>query len=102
MNQDQINSLLRVLLAAGGPVAGLLANAGMEAGTINDVLTTALIVLPPLISLVWGLVTHTDHNTIAAAASVPGVDAIAISPNATGGAARAATNSNLPTVQKAS
>jgi hypothetical protein len=100
MNSDQVTSLLRVLLAAGGPVAGLLANAGMAAGTVNNILTVALIVLPPLISAVWGFVVHTDQNKIAAAAAVDGVTQIRIDPLATGAAAAAAADSALPTVKK--
>lgn len=101
MNADQVTSLLRVLLAAGGPVAGLLANAGMAAGTVNNILTIALIVLPPLISAVWGYIIHTDKSKIAAAAAVPGVTEIKIAPLATDGAAKAAADPTLLNVKKA-
>lgn len=100
MNQEQLMSLLRALLAAGGPVAGLLANFGMQPGTVTNVLTIALIVLPPLISAVWGYLDHTDRAKIASAASVEGVTKIKIDPYATGGAAAAAADPALANVKK--
>lgn len=102
MNSDQLTSLLRVLLAAGGPVAGLLANAGLQAGMVNNILTIALIVLPPLSSAVWGYVVHKDANKIAAASNVPGVQSITIATNAPSAAASTAANPALLNVRQAS
>lgn len=73
MNVDQLTSIFRALLAAGGPIAGLLANAGLNDGTVNNILTVALIVIPPLISAVWGYVHSSANGKVAAAATVPGV-----------------------------
>lgn len=98
MNQQQLESLLRILLATGGPVAGLLTNWGVATGDVNNWLTIALIVLPPLGSAIWGYVRNTDHSTIAAASKVEGVNVIEISPNAINGAARAANDPALQNV----
>ena len=64
MNQTQIETILRVLLAAGGPVSGLLLNAGMQPGVVNNILTIALIVGPPSISAIWGVLRHTDAGNV--------------------------------------
>jgi len=101
MNQQQIESLLRILLAAGGPVAGLLVNWGVPSGQVNNYLTVALLVLPPVLAGVWGLLRNTHQQTIAAAASVPGVSNIAIAPDAKDGAAAAAADPKLTNVNKA-
>jgi len=100
MNQQQVESLLRILLAAGGPVAGLLVNWGVPTGQVNNYLTIALMVLPPLISGVWGLLRNTHKQTIADAASVPGVSQVVIAPTAKDGAAAAAADPALPNVTK--
>lgn len=100
MNLDQLTSMLRVLLAAGGPIAGLMNNAGMNKGTVDNILTIALMVIPPLAAFVWGQLKHTDKNTIASAAAVPGVTMISVAPLATGGASAAASDPALPTVKK--
>ncbi len=71
MNQTQIESLLRILLAAGGPVAGLLTNYGMAPGQVNNWLTILLIVLPPLGSAIWGLYRNTDKQNVAKVAAMP-------------------------------
>lgn len=100
MNTDQFTSMLRVLLAAGGPVAGLLTNAGLNAGAVTNILTVALIVLPPIVSGIWGYVVHTDRSKLAAAAAVPGVTQINVAQFATGAASAAASDPTLPTVKK--
>ena len=103
MNIDQIIAILRVLFAAGGPVAGLLMRfAGLDEDATNNILSIALIVLPPLISMIWGAVAESDHSKIAAAAKVDGVQSITVSKYASGAAAVAAASSDLPTVKKAS
>ena len=99
MNQQQIESLLRILLAAGGPVAGLLVNWGVPAGQVNNYLTIALMVLPPAVSGVWGLMRNTHQQTITAAAGVPGVTGITVAADAAAGARAAAADPTLPTVK---
>lgn len=76
MNQSQLESLLRVLLAAGGPVAGLLANWGLAPGAVNNWLTILLIVIPPVVSAIWGQLRHTDSATVLAAKAVPGAEVV--------------------------
>ncbi len=66
MNTEQIQSLIRLLLGAGGPLAALLISKGASADTVNQILTISLAVVPPLVSLVWSMIRHTDANTIAA------------------------------------
>lgn len=73
MNSDQLTSIFRALLAAGGPIAGLLTNAGLNDGAVNNILTVALIVVPPLISAVWGYIHNSANGKVIAAATVPGV-----------------------------
>lgn len=73
VNQNQVQQILQILLAAGGPVAGLLVNWGVPSGQINNYLTILMMLLPPAISAVWALITH-SHAAIATAASqIPGV-----------------------------
>lgn len=97
-NQQQIESVLRILLAAGGPVAGLLANWGVPAGQVNNWLTLGLTLLPPLIAAVWGILRNTHKQTIAAAAAVPGVAEIRVADNAKDGAQAAVEDTKLPNV----
>ena len=101
-NEQQIESFLRILLAAGGPVAGLMTNWGVPAGQINNWLTLSLMILPPLIAAVWGMIRNTHKQTIAAAAAVPGVAEIRVSDNASDGAKAAVQDSTLPTVKPVS
>jgi hypothetical protein len=97
-NQSQIESIIRWLLTTGGPGAAYLVSQGMAPSQINNILTIALAVVPPAISFVWSMFRKTDKQVIAAAAAVPGVTGVAISPYATGGAADAALDQKLPTV----
>ena len=97
-NQAQIESIIRWLLTTGGPGAAYLVSQGMAPSQINNILTIALAVAPPAISFVWSMFRGTDKQKIAAAASVPGVSGVVISPYATGGAAAAATDPKLSTV----
>lgn len=98
INQAQIESIIRWLLTTGGPGAAYLVSQGMAPSQINNILTIALAVVPPAISFVWSLFRKTDKQMIAAAASVPGVNGVVISPYATGGAAAAAADAKLSTV----
>lgn len=98
INQAQVESAIRWALTTGGPGAAYLVSQGMQPSQINTIMTIALAVVPPAISFIWGLFAKTDKKVIAAAAAVPGVSGVTISPYATGGAADAALDPKLPTV----
>jgi ABC-type antimicrobial peptide transport system permease subunit len=100
VNQDQITSLVRALLAAGGPVAGILVASGMEPGMVNSILAVAVAVIPLAISIIWGQAQHTDHAKIAAASKVPGVSEVLIEKDANGGAGAAAGDGKLTNVNR--
>lgn len=72
-SNDQIASIIRLLLGAGGPLAALLVSKGATADQVNQILTIALAVGPPLVSLVWGLSRHTNTGNAIAASTLPGV-----------------------------
>lgn len=73
LNQDQILGIVRALLAAGGPVAALLVQAGYPTGAVSTWLTIALVLIPPLISAVWSAASHTDASKALSASMLPGV-----------------------------
>jgi len=88
-NQAQIESIVRWLLTTGGPLAGYLVSQGATQSQINNLLTVALVVVPPAISFVWGLLRKTDKQVVAAAGALPGVH-VAVDPTAPAGAMAAA------------
>lgn len=98
MNLDQLLSLVRTLLAAGGPVAGLLTMYGMQESKVGMWLSLALIVVPPIISAVWGVLSKTDAAKVAAAGALPGVT-VTVAPDAPLGARAAAADPTVPGVQ---
>ena len=101
-NQQQIESVLRVLLAVTGPIAALIMSYGVQP-TQYQLWTNALVaVLPPVIAAIWGVVRNTHKQTIADAAKVPGVTEIRVADNAKGGAQAAAADTSLPTVKPVS
>ena len=99
-NQQQIQSFIRLLLGAGGPLAALLVSRGTSADTVNLILTIALAVVPPLISLVWSMFSHSDKATVAAAGALPGVNVV-VAPSAPVGARAAAADPAVPGVNPA-
>jgi hypothetical protein len=98
MNLDQILSLVRTLLAAGGPVSGLLVMYGHSQTKADLWLAVALIVIPPVVSGVWGIVTKTDKAKVAAAGAMQGVE-VTVAPNASAGAKSAAQDPDVPGVK---
>lgn len=74
MNLDQILSLVRTLLAAGGPISGLLVMYGMPGDKAALWLSVALIVVPPLVSAVWGVLNKTAANKVATVAAMAPAD----------------------------
>jgi hypothetical protein len=100
MNQEQVKSVLQVLLASGGPVAALLLSYGVPADKMNLWFNLAIAVVPPLAAAAWGIWERTHKRTIAAAAAVPGVAVVTVDRNAADGAAAAAADPKLTNVQK--
>jgi hypothetical protein len=89
MNLDQFQSLIRTLLAAGGPIAGLLTLYGFPQDKTAMWLGLALAILPPIASAIWGILTKTDAAKVAAAGAMTGVQ-VTVAPNASPGAKAAA------------
>ena len=76
MNQDQVQSLLRQLLAAVGPLAALAIQLGYPQGQVDGWVRAVQAILGVgtiVASIVWGANAHTDANKALAADSVPGV-----------------------------
>jgi hypothetical protein len=100
-NQEQVKSIIQLLLGAGGPLAALLMSYGVPADKLSLWTNLAVAVLPPLIAGVWAIIERQHKNTIAAAAAIPGVTKVVIAPGAKDGAAAAAADPALLNVQKA-
>lgn len=87
-NTEQLKSIVRWLITAfGGGIAGWLAHRGFITtdqvmGILNSETFIGLVV--SAISLVWGLFTHTQVNTIAAANAIPAVRGVITAPTAEG------------------
>ena len=71
-NSEQIKSIIRLLLGAGGPLAALLVSKGVSADQVSIYLELALVIVPPVIAGAWGLLSHSDTGTLKAVASVDG------------------------------
>lgn len=69
--RTQIESTIRWLLTTGGPLAGWLNSQGVDQTQTSQLMTAALVVVPPLISWVWSLARGTDKQTVAAVAAMP-------------------------------
>jgi hypothetical protein len=100
MNDTQRQQLLNILLGASGPVASLLLQWGIQPTVVSQILQIALLVLPPAYAAWRSHKSGDDKSVIAAAANTPGVTSIQIAPTATDGAAKAAADPTLPTVNK--
>lgn len=70
-NRTQIESTIRWLLTTGGPLAGWLNSQGVDQTQTSQLMTAALVIVPPLISWVWGLARGTDKQNVAAVAAMP-------------------------------
>lgn len=99
-NQQQIESAIRWLLTTGGPLAGYLVSQGASQTQINNILTIALVVVPPAISFVWGLMRKTDKQLVAAAGAMPGVQ-VKVDGGASAGAVAAALDPKVNGVSPA-
>lgn len=99
-NQEQLKAILQMLLGSGGPVAALVLSYGVPADKLSLWTNLLVAVLPPLVAGAWAMFDNTHKQTIAAAASVPGVSEVVINRDATDGAAAAAADSTLKNVNK--
>lgn len=75
-NQQQIETFVRWLLTAGGPLGSILISRGTDAGTLNQITTLAVAIAPPLVALVWGLISRRDAGLVTAAATVKGAQVV--------------------------
>jgi hypothetical protein len=91
MNLEQVQSLIRTLLAAGGPIGALLVSYGMPNEKVSYWISLALVVLPPVTAAVWGILNKTDKAIVTAAGAMQGVN-VAVAPNASEGAKAAAAD----------
>lgn len=98
---NQVESSLRVLLAAIGPsVAALLVALGVAHDTAGAIVTAVIGVLPPVAAAVWGIIQNSDKNVIAAASKIEGVAKIKVDPRTENtGAVEAAHDPTLPNVK---
>jgi hypothetical protein len=101
-NQEQVKSILQVLLGTGGPAASLFLSYGVTPDRLTLWTNMVLAVVPPLVAAGWALWDNKHKNTIAAAAAIPGVQEIEISTTATDGAKAAAADPTLRNVTKGS
>ncbi len=128
MNWQQVLSALRNGLSAGGPISALLIAIGYTHTEDLSKAVEALIVLlaaaTPVISIVWGWFTHTKSNALAtvammpgdekriaflgvpdslkveAAAAIPGVESIKVTPTAPAALAAVAADPAQPKVTR--
>lgn len=97
-NQEQIKSILQMLLGSSGPFAALIMSYGVPASQFQLWANLITAIVPPLIAAGWAIWDNTHKKTIAAAAAVPGVTEIRVADNATDGAKAAEQDSTLPNV----
>jgi acetyl-CoA carboxylase alpha subunit len=103
MNQEQIKSILQVLLGTGGPLAALVMSYGVPADRLTLWTNLVLAIVPPAAAALWALWDRTQKNTLAQAGAILAVPApdgkpqgnVIINPVATDGAKAAAAD---PTV----
>jgi hypothetical protein len=98
MNLDQVQALIRTLLAAGGPIAALLIQYGMPADKVNTWISLGLAILPPVAAGAWGILARTDAAKVASAGAMPGVN-VTVAPTASAGAQAAAADPDVPGVR---
>jgi hypothetical protein len=99
-NAEQIKAILQMLLGTGGPAAALILSYGVPADKLNLWVNLILAIAPPVIAGIWAAIDNTHKQTIAAAASVPGVSEVVVSSDAKDGAAAAAADPTLTNVNK--
>lgn len=101
-NQEQVKSILQMLLGSSGPFAALIMSYGVPASQFQLWANLITAIVPPLVAAGWALWDNKHKNTIAAAAAIPGVQEIEISSSAADGAKAAAADPTLRNVTKGS
>ena len=103
MNSEQLTGLIRTLLAAGGPIAGLMALYGLPPDKVTAWVSLAAIVLPPIAAGIWSFVAKRTDAQLARVEAMPGVkiavDTSAIS-QAPQAAKEAAADPSRPNVER--
>lgn len=99
MNLDQFLGLVRTLLAAGGPVAGLFTIYGYPQDKVTLWLGLALAVIPPIAAGVWSMAAKTDRAKVTSASQVPGATVMVDPRKASANVMAAAADPNLPDVR---
>lgn len=92
MNQDQILSLVRQIVALGGGIA--IGRGWLTA----DQLTLITGIVTALVPLVWGVYAHTNSSKMASVESMPDVKNIVIEAGANGSVGAAAHDPSRPKV----
>lgn len=72
MNNQQFQTLINLLLGAGGPLAALLVQWGIPQSTVTQVAQLLLIVVPPGYAYWRSHQQHSDSNLLVAASTVSG------------------------------
>lgn len=102
MNSEQFQSLVRLMLGAGGPLSAWLisrygvSQAGVDA--FSGALIAAVGAVPVLGSFLWGLRRHSTVGQIEATAAIPEVKKVIVTPTPGTGAAIAAADPAQPKV----
>lgn len=96
MNTEQIIGMIRQFLPFIAGVATILGwNKSGQFDALGAAVVAAIGPLMALGSLVWSMVSKTNANLVATAASVPGVSTITLTPNAAGAALAPVTPPNV-------
>lgn len=100
MNSEQFSGLIRTLLAAGGPLASLLAVYGLPPDKITAWLAVALAVLPPVAAGIWSWASKRDAAQVARIEAMPGLKLLVTNTEtAPAAAVKAAYDDNHPKVE---
>lgn len=83
MNYDQIMGIVRIVFAAGGPLAAFWVKLGLtadQANAFDNALIGLLSVAPPVVMGVWSYIAHNRQNKIKAVAAMPEVKQVVVAP----------------------
>jgi ABC-type tungstate transport system substrate-binding protein len=97
MNRDQVLGQIKILLSAGGPVAGLATIYGFPQDKTALWLGLAMIVVPWIVTAAWDAFSKTDRAKVTAAGAMTGV-MVTVDSTAPAGAKAAAADDAVPGV----